>query len=139
MFFRTKLDLFANVLKVKSIPGIKTRHDDIDIRIIRENTEGEYTNLEHEVRISNGDFFIFILLSRESDRGAVHRTNPESHSLGSCFCFRVLRLSFICDFFNLLLVTFHPAEMIIVKQRIQGRNDEAWMGVEPLTLRSCPS
>ena len=29
------------------------------------------------------DFFIFILLSRESDRGAVHRTNPVS--LKSCF------------------------------------------------------
>lgn len=45
---RTSLDLFANVIKVKSIPALPTRHNNIDIRIIRENTEGEYTHLEHE-------------------------------------------------------------------------------------------
>lgn len=45
---RTKLDLFANVIKVMSVPGIKTRHNDVNIRIIRENTEGEYASLEHE-------------------------------------------------------------------------------------------
>ncbi|XP_070559031.1 isocitrate dehydrogenase [NAD] subunit gamma, mitochondrial-like isoform X1 [Ptychodera flava] len=45
---RTELDLFANVLRCVSIPGVKTRHSDIDIVIIRENTEGEYTSLEHE-------------------------------------------------------------------------------------------
>uniref|UniRef100_H2YB56 Isopropylmalate dehydrogenase-like domain-containing protein n=1 Tax=Ciona savignyi TaxID=51511 RepID=H2YB56_CIOSA len=45
---RTKLDLYANVIKVKSVPGIVTRHNNIDIRLIRENTEGEYSNLEHE-------------------------------------------------------------------------------------------
>lgn len=45
---RTHLDLFANVIKVKSIPALPTRHNNIDIRIIRENTEGEYTHLEHE-------------------------------------------------------------------------------------------
>uniref|UniRef100_F6X7W0 Isocitrate dehydrogenase [NAD] subunit gamma, mitochondrial-like n=1 Tax=Ciona intestinalis TaxID=7719 RepID=F6X7W0_CIOIN len=48
VILRTKLDLFANVIKVKSIPGIITRHNMIDIRLIRENTEGEYSNLEHE-------------------------------------------------------------------------------------------
>jgi isocitrate dehydrogenase (NAD+) len=45
---RIELDLFANIIYCKSIPGIKTRHDDIDIIIIRENTEGEYSGLEHE-------------------------------------------------------------------------------------------
>ena len=38
------------------------------------------------------DFFIVILLSRESDGGAKHRTNPDT--LKSCLCFRVFRLSF---------------------------------------------
>jgi isocitrate dehydrogenase (NAD+) len=42
------LDLFANVLRCKSLPGIKTRHADVDILMIRENTEGEYSSLEHE-------------------------------------------------------------------------------------------
>ena len=38
---RNELDLFVNVLKLKSQPGIKTRHDDVDIVAIRQNTEGE--------------------------------------------------------------------------------------------------
>ncbi|XP_003384684.2 PREDICTED: isocitrate dehydrogenase [NAD] subunit 1, mitochondrial-like [Amphimedon queenslandica] len=45
---RKELDLFANVVYCKSVPGIKTRHDNVDIVIIRENTEGEYSGLEHE-------------------------------------------------------------------------------------------
>lgn len=46
--FRVELDLFANVVHCKSIPGIDTVHKDIDIVVIRENTEGEYSGLEHE-------------------------------------------------------------------------------------------
>ncbi|XP_015261056.1 PREDICTED: isocitrate dehydrogenase [NAD] subunit gamma, mitochondrial [Gekko japonicus] len=45
---RTTLDLFANVIHCKSLPGVATRHRDIDILVVRENTEGEYSNLEHE-------------------------------------------------------------------------------------------
>jgi len=45
---RVELDLFANVVLCKSIPGVKTRHKDVDIVVIRENTEGEYSGLEHE-------------------------------------------------------------------------------------------
>ena len=83
------------------------------------------------------DFFILILLSRKSDGGAMHRTNPDL--LKSCPCFRVFRLNFASDVFNLLLVTFHQAEIIVVKHLILGRNHEAWVGVEPSTLRSWPS
>lgn len=42
------MDLYANVIRCKSLPNIKTRHSDVDILIIRENTEGEYSSLEHE-------------------------------------------------------------------------------------------
>uniref|UniRef100_A0A3Q2DIU5 Isocitrate dehydrogenase [NAD] subunit, mitochondrial n=1 Tax=Cyprinodon variegatus TaxID=28743 RepID=A0A3Q2DIU5_CYPVA len=45
---RTSLDLYANVMHCQSLPGVQTRHKNIDILIIRENTEGEYSNLEHE-------------------------------------------------------------------------------------------
>ncbi|XP_078597092.1 isocitrate dehydrogenase [NAD] subunit gamma, mitochondrial-like isoform X6 [Branchiostoma floridae x Branchiostoma japonicum] len=48
MTIRVRLDLFANVLRCKTFPGLPSRHGDIDIVIIRENTEGEYTSLEHE-------------------------------------------------------------------------------------------
>lgn len=47
---RRKLDLFANVVHVKSLPGYMTRHNNLDLVIIREQTEGEYSSLEHEVR-----------------------------------------------------------------------------------------
>ncbi|KAM8863418.1 isocitrate dehydrogenase [NAD] subunit gamma, mitochondrial-like isoform 2-T2 [Spinachia spinachia] len=45
---RTTLDLYANVMHCQSLPGVRTRHRNIDIMIVRENTEGEYSSLEHE-------------------------------------------------------------------------------------------
>lgn len=48
-FPRRKLDLFANVVHVNSLPGYSTRHNNLDLVIIREQTEGEYSSLEHEV------------------------------------------------------------------------------------------
>ncbi|KAF4096813.1 isocitrate dehydrogenase [NAD] subunit gamma, mitochondrial-like [Onychostoma macrolepis] len=45
---RTSLDLYANIMHCQSLPGVPTRHKDIDVIIIRENTEGEYSSLEHE-------------------------------------------------------------------------------------------
>lgn len=45
---RNELDLFVNILHVKSYPGVVARQKDIDIVIIRQNTEGEYAMLEHE-------------------------------------------------------------------------------------------
>ncbi|CAM6087352.1 unnamed protein product [Calypogeia fissa] len=46
---RKELDLFASLVHCFNLPGLKTRHDDVDIVVIRENTEGEYSGLEHEV------------------------------------------------------------------------------------------
>src|SRR5512145_2722196 len=44
---RQKYDLYANVRPAKNWPGVKTRFDDVDIVIVRENTEGLYAGLEH--------------------------------------------------------------------------------------------
>jgi isocitrate dehydrogenase (NAD+) len=46
---RQKLLLYANYRPAKSIPGIKSRYDDVDLIVIRENTEGLYSGLEHTV------------------------------------------------------------------------------------------
>lgn len=46
---RKELDLFANVVHCFNIDGVPTRHENLDLVIIRENTEGEYSGLEHEV------------------------------------------------------------------------------------------
>jgi isocitrate dehydrogenase (NAD+) len=45
---RRRLDLYANVLHCVTIPSVPSRHSNIDIVLIRENTEGEYSGLEHE-------------------------------------------------------------------------------------------
>merc|ERR1712241_1619684 len=45
---RNELDLFVNVLHCTSKKGVKTRHENIDIAVVRQNTEGEYAMLEHE-------------------------------------------------------------------------------------------
>ena len=46
---RKRLDLYTNFRPAKSIKGVKTRHEDVDLIVIRENTEGLYSGLEHEV------------------------------------------------------------------------------------------
>ncbi|GAA6052487.1 hypothetical protein JCM3770_001136 [Rhodotorula araucariae] len=45
---RQQLDIYASVVLCKSVPGFPTRHRDVDFAIIRENTEGEYSGLEHQ-------------------------------------------------------------------------------------------
>lgn len=44
---RQKYDLFANVRPAKTWQGVDTRFDNVDMVIIRENTEGLYSGLEH--------------------------------------------------------------------------------------------
>lgn len=44
---RQTLDIYASVVVCKSLPGFPTRHNNVDFAIIRENTEGEYSGLEH--------------------------------------------------------------------------------------------
>lgn len=49
---RNELDLFVNVIHCKSYSGVVGRQKGIDIVIVRQNTEGEYAMLEHEVRLA---------------------------------------------------------------------------------------
>lgn len=44
---RKELDLYVSLRPVKSVPGVKTRHDNVDLVIFRENTEGLYSGREH--------------------------------------------------------------------------------------------
>src|SRR5450432_3873233 len=46
---RQKLNLYAAVRPVRNLPGIKTRFENVDIVIVRENTEGLYSGIENEV------------------------------------------------------------------------------------------
>jgi len=46
---RKKLNLYAAVRPVRSLPGVKTRFENVDLVIIRENTEGLYSGIENEI------------------------------------------------------------------------------------------
>ena len=41
---RNALDLYFNVVHCKSVEGIKTRHDNIDVVVVRQNTAGKASN-----------------------------------------------------------------------------------------------
>ncbi len=46
---RKTLDLFANLRPVRNLPGVNSRFQNVDMIIVRENTEDLYSGLEHEV------------------------------------------------------------------------------------------
>ena len=46
---RQTFNLFANLRPIKNLPGVKARYQDIDLIVVRENTEGLYSGIEHEV------------------------------------------------------------------------------------------
>lgn len=46
---RRALDLYANVRPVKALPNVECRYPNLDLVIVRENTEGLYSGLEHVV------------------------------------------------------------------------------------------
>jgi isocitrate dehydrogenase (NAD+) len=46
---RKRLDLYANLRPVKTLPGVKSRYDNVDLVVVRENTEDLYSGLEHVV------------------------------------------------------------------------------------------
>lgn len=49
LLLRKTFDLYANVRPCVSIEGYKTPYTDVDLVTIRENTEGEYSGIEHVV------------------------------------------------------------------------------------------
>src|SRR6266704_1913677 len=46
---RKQLDLYANLRPVKTLPGVKSRFEGVDLIVVRENTEDLYSGLEHVV------------------------------------------------------------------------------------------
>ncbi len=46
---RQALDLYANLRPARSIKGVRTRYEDVDLVIVRENTEDLYAGIEHRV------------------------------------------------------------------------------------------
>ena len=46
---RKRFELYANLRPIKNLPTVPTRYPGVDLVIVRENTEGEYSGIEHEV------------------------------------------------------------------------------------------
>ncbi len=46
---RKRFDLYVNFRPIRNLPGLETKWPGVDLIVVRENTEGEYVGLEHEV------------------------------------------------------------------------------------------
>jgi len=46
---RKRLNLYAALRPVRSLPGVRTRYEGVEVVVVRENTEGLYSGIEHEV------------------------------------------------------------------------------------------
>jgi isocitrate dehydrogenase (NAD+) len=65
---RQALDLYANLRPAKTIPGVASRYGEIDLIIVRENTEGLYAGIEHHVIPGVAAEAIRIITQRASER-----------------------------------------------------------------------
>jgi len=65
---RKALDLYANVRPAQSIPGVPARYEGVDLVIVRENTEGLYSGVEHDVIPDQASEAIRIITRRASER-----------------------------------------------------------------------
>lgn len=64
---RKRLNLYAAVRPFRSLPGVKTRYEEVDLIVIRENTEGLYSGIEN--LITDG----VVVSMKVATRGACHR------------------------------------------------------------------
>ena len=46
---RKRFELYANFRPIRNLPHVPTRYPDVDLIVLRENTEGLYSGIEHEV------------------------------------------------------------------------------------------
>jgi len=64
---RKELDLYANIRPCKNIPTVKTRFEDVDIVVVRENTEDLYARIEEQID-ENTAHSIKIITKQASER-----------------------------------------------------------------------
>lgn len=64
---RKSLDLFANLRPCKNLPGVETRFDNVDLVVVRENTEDLYAGVEEQID-ENTAHSIKIITRKASER-----------------------------------------------------------------------
>ena len=67
VYLRKKYDLYSNIRPIKTLPGIKTRYENIDLVIFRENTEGLYIG---EEKYENEEQTSAIAIKRITKKGS---------------------------------------------------------------------
>ena len=67
VYLRKKYDLYSNIRPIKTLPGIKTRYENIDLVIFRENTEGLYIG---EEKFENEEQTSAIAIKRITKKGS---------------------------------------------------------------------
>lgn len=65
---RQALGLYANLRPTKNIAGVASRYENVDIVVVRENTEGMYSGVEHDVIPGEASEAIRIITRRASER-----------------------------------------------------------------------
>jgi isocitrate dehydrogenase (NAD+) len=65
---RMALDLYANLRPARYMQGVRSRYEDIDIVAVRENTEGLYAGIEHDVIPGEAAESIRIITRKASER-----------------------------------------------------------------------
>ena len=64
---RKELDLYANLRPCKNLPNVKTKFDDVDLVVVRENTEDLYAGIERQVDANTAES-IKIITKQASER-----------------------------------------------------------------------
>lgn len=64
---RKDLDLFANLRPCKNLPGVKTRFNNVDLVVVRENTEDLYAGIEEQIDVDTAHS-IKIITRKASER-----------------------------------------------------------------------
>lgn len=77
---RKTFNLFANVRPAKSIEGFKTTYENVDLVLIRENTEGEYSGIEHLV--SPGVVQSIKLITRDASERVIRYAYEYARAIG---------------------------------------------------------
>ena len=77
---RRTFNLFANVRPCRSISGYKTPYDNVDTVLIRENTEGEYSGIEHVV--VDGVVQSIKLITREASERVLRFAFQHAQAIG---------------------------------------------------------
>jgi len=65
---RQALDLYANLRPVRTVAGMASRYDNVDLVVVRENTQGLYAGIEHDVIAGEACEAIRIITRRASER-----------------------------------------------------------------------